>query len=74
MHVGFDVLVEDHLGHAVAVAQVDEDHSAQVAPPVHPAHDDDALARVGGPQFAAGMRAPKVAEKIQMYAVPSCIA
>ena len=60
-----DIFVEDRLGEAFAVAQVDEDHAAVIAPPVDPAHQEDLLARVGGAQLAAGMGAAKVAQKIQ---------
>ena len=37
------VRVADHLGDAVTVAQVDEDHAAMVAPPMHPATEGDGL-------------------------------
>ncbi len=33
--------IEHHLQQAVAVAQVDEDHAAVVAAPVHPARNGD---------------------------------
>ena len=56
--------VEDELRDAFAVAQVDEDHAAQIAAAVHPAHQDGALAGVGGAQFAAGVRAAQLAQKI----------
>ncbi len=42
VHRRVDVVVEDHLRDAVAVAQMDEDHAAQVAAAMHPAHQDDA--------------------------------
>ena len=61
VHGGVDVLVEDDLGDAVAVAQVDEDHAAQIAAAMHPAHQKDGLAGVGGAQLAAGVRAAQVA-------------
>ena len=47
------VLVKDHLGDAVAVAQVDEDDAAMIAAAVHPAHQDHGLAFVGGAQRSA---------------------
>ena len=47
--------LEDDLGQAVAVAEVDEDQPAEVAPGVHPAVEDDRLPDVVGRQFAAGM-------------------
>ena len=45
VHGRVDVLVEDDLGDAVAVAQMNEDHAAQVAAAVHPAHQHDAFGR-----------------------------
>ena len=46
VHLGADVLLEHHLGDPLAVAQVDEDRAAVVAPVVHPAEEDDLLADV----------------------------
>ncbi len=46
---------------AIAVAQVNKDDTAQVATPVDPAHQQGPLARVGGAQLTAGVRAAKVA-------------
>jgi len=43
----------DHLHHAAAVAQVDENHAAVVAAVQHPAGQRDALADVGAAQLAA---------------------
>ncbi len=48
--------IDDDLGLAAAVAQVDEDHAAHVAPPVDPAGQGDGLANVVAAQFAAAMR------------------
>ena len=45
--------VEHDLRDPGAVAHVDEDQAAQVAPPVYPAHEHHALAGVGGAQLAA---------------------
>ena len=53
----FDVRVIDHLHHAVAVAQVDEDHPAVVAATVHPAAKFYCLVYMGGTQVAAKMAA-----------------
>ena len=61
--------MEHDLGDAVAVAQVDEDDAAQVAPPVHPSHEDGVPARVRRAQFAAGVGPPKVAEEIEWYGI-----
>ena len=45
--------LEDDLGQAFAVAQIDEDEMAHVAGLVDPAAEDDLAAVVGGPQGAA---------------------
>ena len=50
---GGDLLVEDDLGDAGAVAQVEKDEVAVVAAAVDPAHEDYVLAGVGGAQVAA---------------------
>jgi hypothetical protein len=55
------LFVEDRLGEAFAVAQVDENHGAVIAPPVDPSHQHDRLARVGGAQLAAAMSTAKLA-------------
>ena len=47
--------LEDDLGQALAVADVDEDEVAHVAGLVDPAAEDDLAAFVGGPQVAAVM-------------------
>jgi hypothetical protein len=47
-------LIEDDLGHAVAVAQVDEDQPAVIAPPVDPAIELDGLAGIARAQRATG--------------------
>jgi len=44
---GIGVGAEDDLGDAFAVAQVNEDHAAEIAAAVHPAHEHDAAAVVG---------------------------
>ena len=47
--------LEDDLGDPVAVAEVDEDQPAEVAPGVDPAVEDDGLPDVVGGQVTAGM-------------------
>ena len=47
LELGAGLGLEDDLGDAVAVAQVDEDQAAEVAPGVHPAVQDDRLSRRG---------------------------
>ncbi len=51
------LVVEDHLRHARAVAQIDKDDAAKVSPPVNPSHQDYGLAGVGGAEFSAAMSA-----------------
>ena len=51
--VGDKLLIEDNLGDAAAVAEVEEDEVAVVAAAVDPAHEDDGLACVGGAEIAA---------------------
>ena len=60
--VGGGVLVEDHLDNAGAVAQVDKDQVAQVAPPRNPTHQDDIATVVADAQRAAVMCALESAE------------
>src|ERR1019366_5796782 len=62
---GVHILVKDGLRVAGAVAHVDEDHRAVIAAPVRPSHQKDRLARVGGAQIPAHVRAAEVAQKIQ---------
>ena len=47
------IRVADHLHQALAIAQVDEDHAAVVAPAVRPAEEGDALAQETGVGEAA---------------------
>jgi hypothetical protein len=69
-----EVFIEDHLGDAGAVAEVEKDEVAVVAPPVHPSHHNDTLARVRGAQFAKSVRALKCSEKIEQVVIlfPCC--
>ena len=64
VHVRVDAFIENDLRYAFAVSEVDEDHLAEVAPPVYPTHQHDAVACAGGPQFATGMSALKISEKV----------
>ena len=52
--------VDHELADPGAVAQVDEDEPAVVAPRVHPAGEDQALADVLGPHLAAAEVAPRL--------------
>ena len=47
------LLVEHDLSDAAAVAHINEDEVAEVAPPVDPAHEHGLLARIGRTQSAA---------------------
>ena len=49
------LLVEHHLGDAAAVANINKDQVAQVAPPVDPSHEYGLLAGVSRTQSAAHM-------------------
>jgi len=49
------------LRYAGAVAEVDENNLAQVAPPVDPSHEHNFLARIGEPKSPAHMSSPEVA-------------
>ena len=46
------LFIENDLRDSAAVAQIDEDEIAKVAPPVHPAHQHDVLVGVGRAQVA----------------------
>ena len=56
LEIGAGLGLEDDLRDAVAVAKVDEDQAAEVAPGVDPAVERDRLADVLLRQFPAGMR------------------
>ena len=49
---GCDLLIDDHLRDAGAVAQVEEDEAAVVAAAVDPAHQHDVLPRVFGAKLS----------------------
>ncbi len=55
------VFVEDQLGHAFAVAKVNEDDPAQIAAAMYPSHQQRFLACIGGAQFAPVVGAAQVA-------------
>ena len=61
---GRGVAVEDNLREAGAVPKIDEDHLAVVAAAMHPAHEHDVRAGIGGAEIAAAMRAFQITEKI----------
>ena len=53
--LGGGVLLDDDLGDAVTVPQVDEGHGAEVPHFLHPSGQGDGLVDVAGPEAAAGM-------------------
>ena len=59
------LLVEHNLREARAVAQINEDQLAQVAPPVHPAHQHHIFVRVRRAQIAAIVGAFQITESIE---------
>ncbi len=69
MAFGRELLIQNNLGDAGAIAQIEEDEVAVIAAPVDPAHENDLLACVGGAQCAAEMRAFEIAEKVEHYLV-----
>ncbi len=60
VHGGIQFVVEDDLGYAGAVAQVNENDLAEVAAAVDPSHEDNFLARVGEPEGSAHMSSSEV--------------
>ncbi len=58
--LGGDGLVEDDLGDAGAVAEIEKDEPAVVAAAVYPAHEGYGLAGVGGTQGSAPVSALEV--------------
>ena len=59
---GVLLLVEDNLRQARAVAQINKNQIAEVAPPVDPAHQDDVFVGVSGAKIAAVMCALQCSE------------
>ena len=57
---GIGFVVEDDLGDAGAVTQVDENDAAEVAAAVNPAHEGGGFAGIGGAEFSAAMCALEI--------------
>jgi hypothetical protein len=55
--VGSELLIEDNLGDAAAVPEVEKDEVAVIAAAIDPAHEDYLLAGVGGAKIAAHVSA-----------------
>ncbi len=54
----FELDVDDDLGDAGAVAQINEDDVAEVAAAVDPSHEDGFLAGIGGAERATHVSSP----------------
>ena len=67
---GMQLLVENDLRDSRAVAQVDEDQLAQVAPPVDPAHQHDVFVRV---RRRAARRSIVSASNFRVYQASVCL-
>jgi hypothetical protein len=65
VHRRVHVFMKDHLGDAVAVAQVHEDHAAVIPAAVHPPHQQNSGAFVGSAQGSAHVSAAQLAQKIE---------
>jgi hypothetical protein len=61
VHFGVEPFVEDDLGDTLTVAQMDEDHLAEISAAMDPTHHDGALSSIFAAQLATVMRAAKVA-------------
>jgi hypothetical protein len=61
-----DTGLKNDLGDAIAVAKVGKNDSAVVAATMDPAHEESALAGVGGAKLSAGVGAAKVAKEIEL--------
>jgi hypothetical protein len=57
---GIPFTIENDLGDAAPVAQVDENDVAQVTPAVHPSHEHSLFAGVGWAQGSAHVSASQV--------------
>ena len=67
---GRDLGARHHLADALAVAEVDEDHAAQVAPRGRPSHDHHRLADVVDAQRAAVVRPLQVPKALSQRCSP----
>src|SRR5438067_13006472 len=51
--------LEDHLGDAIAIAQIDEDEHSMIPVGIHPAVEDHRLPDLGLSELTTGMRSPQ---------------
>ncbi len=56
--------VKHQLRDAIAIAQMNKEDAAEIAPAMHPTHQQGGLPGVGGAQLAAGVGAAQLAQKI----------
>ena len=55
MQPGIGFVVENNLGDAGAVTQIDKNDVAEIAAAVNPAHERDGFAGIGSAEFSATM-------------------
>jgi hypothetical protein len=69
--VGHGVMlgVEDHLGDAHAISQVDENQSPVVSAALDPAHEDNGLSNIGCPKAVAVMALFPIPQSIEEVAL-----
>ena len=59
------LLVEHNLRDSGAVAQIDKNQLAQVAPPMHPAHEDDVFIRIRRAQLPAVFCSLQISQRVK---------
>jgi hypothetical protein len=62
MRGGVLLFIEHNLRQASAIAQINKNQVAKVAPPVDPAHQNDVFIRVSGAKIAAVVRSLQCSE------------
>jgi hypothetical protein len=62
MRGGVLLFVEDNLRQSRAIAQINKNQVAEIAPPVNPAHQDDLFAVIASAKIAAVMRSLQCSE------------
>jgi hypothetical protein len=60
MHGGVLAFIKDKLRHSAAIAYVDKNHVAQIAPAVDPTQQNNLRSRMLGAQLSAHVRATKI--------------
>ena len=70
VRLGMQLLVEDNLSESGAVAQIDENQLAQIAPAMDPTHQHDVFVRVGRAQIAAIVCAFQVSKRVKQFCLP----